>query len=89
MAGSLRLFELMDTSAAISLITARVVQELCLHKKLHEIILNGIRGDQQIRYYVEVTLSSTWNDSSALSNAMLWIPYCLPLSAQMPTEFET
>ena len=54
----------MDTGAAVSLITVRVVQELRLHKKPHEIILNGIGGDKRSRHYVELTLSSTWDDSS-------------------------
>ena len=78
----------MDTEAAVSPITARVLR---LYKKPHEIILNGIAGDQHSRHYVELTLSSTWDYlqmTISLSNAMLWTPYCLPLSAQMPTEFE-
>ena len=41
-----------------------IIPTIRLYKKPHEIILNGIGGDQRSRHYVELTLFSTWDDSS-------------------------
>ena len=54
---------LMDPEATVSLVTSRVVQDLRLPKIPHEIILTGLGGERRSRHYIEIRLSSIWNDA--------------------------
>ena len=53
----------MDPGATVSLVTSRVVQDLRLPKIPHEIILTGLGGERRSCHYVEIRLSSIWNDA--------------------------